>query len=75
MNILIRICDVLACITIITSLSLVTKHYRWWLLYMLSNIFYSVVTINAHLWGLTTLGIILIFVGGKNFIEGKRRHV
>lgn len=73
-EILIRICDVLACITIIASLSLVTKHYRWWLLYMLSNIFYSVVTIHAQLWGLTTLGIVLIFVGLKNYIEGSRKH-
>ena len=41
---------------------------------MLSNLFYSVVTINAHLVGLTTLGIILFFVGWKNYVEGKRKH-
>ena len=74
MELLIRVCDILACITIITSLSLVTKHYKWWLLYMLSNLFYSVVTIHAHLVGLTTLGIVLFFVGWKNYIEGKRKY-
>jgi len=73
MELLIKVCDILACITIITSLSLVTKSYKWWLLYMFSNIFYTTVTVHAKLWGLTTLGIVLFFIGLKNYIEGKKK--
>ena len=75
MNILITVCDILACITTVVGLLLVTKHYKWWILYTSSNIFYVVVTIHAKLPGLTLLGLILFFVGIKNYMVEKRKYI
>lgn len=72
MNI-ISICDIIACVTTVAGLLLVTRHYSWWILYTSSNIFYIVVTIHAKLPGLTLLGIILFFVGIKNYITERNK--
>jgi len=74
MNLLITICDIVACITTITGLLLVTRHYKWWILYTVSNIFYIIVTIHSRLIGLTILGIVLFFVGMKNYIVERRKY-
>jgi|GEM_PF-5972660 len=73
MELLIKICDILACVTTVSGLLLVTRHYKWWILYTSSNLFYLVVTLHSKLPGLTLLGVILFFVGIKNYFTEKKK--
>jgi len=67
-----KILDYLASIITIVSLYLVTKYSWAWLLYCIGSIFYTLVMIHSKLWGLTGMGIVLFFIGIKNFLKSKR---
>ena len=66
------VCDYLAAIITIISLQLVVKHYKCWLLYALGSIVYTIVCINAHLVGLSILGVLLFFSGILNYFKGRK---
>jgi len=70
---LMRIVDILAAILTVISLNLVSKHYKWWLLYIVSTIFYLIVVIYNKIPGLTILGIFLFITGIKNYMLGGRK--
>lgn len=73
MELLITICDILACITTVVGLYLTSRSYKWWILYTSSNIFFVVVTIYKHLPALTIMGIVLFGVGIKNYIVERKK--
>lgn len=67
------ILDILASSMTIVSLFLTSK-YNWaWLLYCLACIFYIATVGIAGLVGLTIMGIILFFVGLKNYVVGRKK--
>ena len=68
---IIQILDILASVLTVVSLNLVARSYKYWLLYVLSSIFFIIVCIANHIWGLTCMGIFLFFTGINNYRLGK----
>jgi len=66
--------DIITAIIIITSLFMVEKHYKWWLLYAGNSILFSIVTACKGLPGLTIMGLILCIIGIRNYILAKRKQ-
>jgi len=69
---IIKILDIIASILIVLSLNLVVKGYKWWLLYIFSNIFFIIVVASKGLMGMTVMGSILMCTGIKNYIVGRK---
>jgi len=69
---LIRVFDILSSVLIVLSLYLVTKTYKAWLIYTLSCVPFTIVCIYNRNPGLTIMGIVLLSVGIRNYILGKR---
>lgn len=73
MNVVIQILDVAAAILIIICLNMVTKNYKWWLLYSATNVIFSIVTICKWLPALTIMGFVLCVTGIMNYRREKRK--
>ena len=73
-NILIHICDILACVGTVVTLNLVEKHYKVWLWYSFFGIMYITVTAYNKIPGLTIMGIILLFTGIRNYYIGRKKN-
>jgi len=69
---IIKILDIIASILVVLSLNLVVKSYKWWLLYIFSNIFFIIVVASKGLTGMTVMGSILMCTGIKNYIVGRK---
>jgi len=67
------VCDFLAMATTVLGLLLAPKYHKWWIVYISSNVFFVIVTVHTHLPWMTVLGVILFFVGIKNYIDAKRK--
>jgi len=70
-----NICDFLAMATTVLGLLLAPRYYKWWIVYISSNIFFVIVTIHMHLPWMTLLGIILFFVGIKNYYDARNEKL
>ncbi len=73
MILLIKILDILASVLTVVSLNLVVKSYKYWLLYILSSIFFITVCFYNKIPGLTLMGCFLLMTGIRNYIVGKRK--
>lgn len=74
MNSLIRVLDVLAAVLIVVSLNLVTRSYKFWILYAIASILFVVVCVYNWIPGLALMGVFLSFTGVRNYQIG-RAHV
>jgi nicotinamide riboside transporter PnuC len=72
MNI-IKILDILTLILTVVSLYLVSKSYKYWLLYCLSTIFFIIVCSSNKIFGLTIMGVLLFITGLNNYRIGKNK--
>ena len=74
MNITIQVLDVVAAISIILCLNMVTRNYKWWLFYSATNLIFSVVTIYKGLPALTIMGFVLCVTGIINYRREKKKE-
>lgn len=74
MNIAIQVLDVVAAISIIIGLNMVTRNYKWWLFYSATNLIFSAVTICKGLPGLTVMAFVLCITGIINYRREKRKE-
>jgi len=72
MNTLIKIFDILASILTVLSLYLISKSYKWWILYCFSSILFTIVCFYNKIYGLTLMGVCLFFTGINNYRIGKK---
>ena len=68
---LIRIFDIIASVTTVITLNLVSKTYKAWLFYCIGCIFFTIVCFSKSLFGLTIMGIILFITGLRNYYSGR----
>jgi len=73
MDNVVQVLDVAAAILIIISLNMVTRNYKWWLLYSAADVIFSMVTISKRLPGLTVMGLVLCVTGIINYRREKRK--
>lgn len=73
MDILIRILDVASAVLIVTSLALVTRWHKVWLLYVFSTFLFVIVQVYNQIPGSSMMGIVLLAVGLKNYWVEKRK--
>ena len=73
-NTLLKVCDILASTITVVSLFMVSKSYKWWLVYAVGSILFIIVTASNHIFGLTCMGTVLFFVGVNNYIKGRNEY-
>jgi len=71
---IIKILDILSAILIVTSLFLVEKYYQAWIMYTISCVTCAIVYAHKSLPGMTIMGLILFFIGLKNYFIGRKRY-
>ncbi len=69
---IIKLLDIISSILTVTSLFLVTKSYKWWLVYSVASVCFTAVMIHSKLWGLTVMGVLLFIVGINNYLKGRK---
>ena len=74
MNTLIQIFDITSAILIVLSLALVTRWYKVWLLYAFASFLFTIVCVYNRIPGLSVMGVILLFVGLKNFRSERKKR-
>ena len=72
---IIKMLDILSATMTVICLNLTVRTYKAWAWYSLSCIFFTIVTYNRNLPGLTIMGIILFVTGVKNYITGRKKNV
>jgi hypothetical protein len=70
---ILTILDWAGCILIILSLNLIRKSYKFWLLYVIASIIFSVTCFMGGLNGLGVCGIFLIATGFINYFKGGKK--
>jgi len=70
---LIKIFDVLVCISVVVSLNLITRFYRAWLLYIIGSALQVVVCLYKGMFGMTIMGVILGLTGVKNYLVERKK--
>ena len=71
---IIRVLDILASILILLGLFNVTRSYKWWLVYTVGSVLFTIVVVSKGLWGLTVMGLITLGIGIKNYLAGRKNE-
>lgn len=71
---LIKILDILASTLTVLSLAMVSKSYKWWIVYCIASILFTIVVFANQIWGLTLMGVCLFIAGANNYRIGKAKR-